>query len=241
MTTPADNTPYGVILDAYLDAGLLQTGDDPSSEQIATGMRRLRDLINVEQTQGLKLWVNVDTAVPLVAAQATYTLAPGGDVDMTKPLRVLQAYYADDNTPANRRPLIAMSWNEYLNLGQVAQQGAINSYFVNKQAASLIVTFWPTPSTEAATGTAHLLLQVQITNPTTLTETMQFPTEWRMFLHWGLAAEVCTGQPQSVIQRCEQKAALYRRALEDWDVEDAATLFQPDPRSGYNNGQMSFR
>jgi hypothetical protein len=29
-----------------------------------------------------------------------------------------------------------------------------------------------------------------------------------------------------------QKAEFYRAALENWDVEDAATTFQPDQRAG---------
>ncbi len=239
MTIPSINTPNGVITDAYMDAGLLPLGDVPTGEQYAMGMRRLRDLINFFGTKGLKLWVNVDTAVTLVAGTAQYTLGPSGSVDMTKPLRVIQAYYQDNSTPANRYPLNVLSWNDYLTLSQVAQQGAINSYFVNKQQVLLEVTFWPTPDTTAATGTAHLLLQAQITNPTELDETMNFPEEWRMALRWGLAADLATGQPEAVINRCEQKAEMYRTALEDWDVEDAPTQFQPDPRSQY--AASSFR
>lgn len=239
MTTPAINTPNGVIVDAYTDAGLISLGDELSGEQYAVGMRRLRDVINFFGTKGLKLWVNVDTSVTLVAGTAQYTLGPSGSVDMTKPLRVIQAYYQDDSSPANRRPLNVLSWNDYLTLSQVAQQGAINSYFVNKQQTLLYVTFWPTPDTEAATGTAHLLLQTQITNPTELDETMNFPEEWRMALRWSLAADLATGQPDAIIQRCEQKAEYYRTMLEDWDVEDAPTQFQPDPRSQY--AASSFR
>ena len=66
MTAPADNTPASIIGDAYFDAGIVQEGDSPSSEQIVTGMRKLTDIINIWQTQGLKLWLNVDTTVPLL-------------------------------------------------------------------------------------------------------------------------------------------------------------------------------
>lgn len=237
---PASNTPNGIITDAMVDAGLIQLGDSPSSEQLAANMRRLVDVINFEQTQGLKLWVNVDTAVTLTAGQATYTFTPSGDVDMTKPLRVLQGYYLYTSTNV-RRPLTVLSWNDYLTLGQAgtlsANRGAINSYFVDKQATTLSVTFWLCPdSTEASNGTAHVLLQTKITNPTNLTETMSFPDEWRMFLRWALADDIATGQPQAIMDRCAGKAAAYRAALEDWDVEDAPTRFTPDNRSQYATG-----
>ena len=230
MTAPADNTPISIINDAYFDAGLLQEGDTLNGEQIVSGMRRLTDIVNLWQTQGCKLWLNVDTPVPLAEGQQTYRLAPGEDVDMAKPLRVLDAYYSDAN--GIRRPLTPLAWADYLRLSQINQQGQINSYFVDKQAQALSVFFWLTPDATAATGTVHLLTQVQVTNFINLTETMNFPIEWRIALRWGLADEICTGQPQAIMDRCQQRAQSYRAALEDWDVEDAPTRFAVDLRNG---------
>ena len=237
MTAPADNTPISIIGDAYIDAGLLAQGETPGGEQIVEGMRKLTDLINLWQTQGLKLWLNVDTPVTLVDGQGTYTLSPTGDVAMVKPLRVIQAWYQDVN--AVRRPLTVLSWDEYTRLSQVTQTGAVNSYFVNKQATALSVFFWLIPDATAATGTAHLLLQTQVTNFISVTETMNFPIEWRIALRWGLADEICTGQPQAIMDRCQQRAMAYRTMLEDWDVEDAPTRFTPDQRTQY--GSNNFR
>ena len=223
MTTPADSTPASIIQDAYFDSGWLQEGQTCNGEQIVAGMRKLTDLVNLWQTQGLKLWLNVDTPVPLVAGTSTYTLGPAGSVVMPKPLRVLEAWYAD--ATGIRRPLTPLAWNDYSRLSQVTNQGAINSYFVNKQQAQLSVFFWLTPDANAALGVAHLLTQVQVTNFISLTETINFPIEWRIALRWGLADELATGQPQSIMDRCAQRALAYRTALEDWDVEDAPTRF----------------
>jgi len=228
MTAPVDNTPISIIQDAYFDAGLLQEGESLNSEQITSGMRKLTDLVNLWQTQGVKLWLNVDTPITLVAGQGTYTLGPVGSVVMVKPPRILDAWYADVN--GIRRPLVVMSWNDYVRLSQITQVGAINSYFVDKQQTQLSVFFWLVPDATAATGTAHLLTQVQVTNFVNLTETMNFPIEWRIALRWGLADEICTGQPQAIMDRCQQRAAAYRTTLEDWDVEDAPLRFTPDAR-----------
>jgi hypothetical protein len=239
MPAPNDNTPISVINDAYFDAGITQEGQTPNSEQIVTGMRKLTDLVNLWQTQGLKLWLNVDTPVPLVAGQGTYVLGPGSatGIDMTKPLRVIEAYYVDVN--AIRRPLIVLSWNDYIRLSQITQIGQLNSYFVNKQQTQLSVFFWLIPDAEAATGMAHLLLQTQVVNFINVTETLNFPIEWRIALRWGLADELSTGQPQAIMDRCQQRAAMYRTQLEDWDVEDAPTRFVPDSRGGYAAGSFS--
>jgi len=240
MTTPDINTPYAIITDAMMDAGKLQEGDDPSPEQLASNMRRLRDIINTCQTQGLKLFLNQDITVPLVAGQATYTFGPSGDVVMTKPLRVIQGYYLF-TTGSIRRPLTPLAWNDYLTLGQAgiaaANQGAINSYFVDKKATPLSVTFWLCPdTTEAANGAVHLLMQIQAANPISLVETTAFPEEWRMYLRWALADDISTGQPQAIMDRCTQRAQSYRTMLENWDVEDARTNFAPDMQRGYPTG-----
>jgi hypothetical protein len=237
MTAPADNTPASIIADAYFDAGIIQEGDSPNSEQIASSMRRLTDLINFEQTQGVKLWLNVDTAIPLVSGQGTYVLSPTGDVVMPKPPRAIQGYYIDSSSI--RRPLTVLSWDDYIRLSQITETGAINSFFVNKKATELSVFFWLIPDATAATGVAHLLLQTQVTNFISCTETMNFPAEWRIFLHWALADELSTGQPQAIMDRCQQRAERYREALENWDVEDAPTRFTPDTQQ--RQGFGSFR
>lgn len=237
MTAPASNTPAAIIGDAYFDAGILQEGQTPNSEQLVIGMRKLTDLVNLMQTQGLKLWLNVVTVVPLTAGQSTYTFSLTGDVVMTKPLRVLEAIYVDDCE--SRRPLNVLSWNDYMRLNNITQEGALNSYFVDKRQTSQVVFFWLTPDTQAALGTVELLHQVQVTNFIQVNETMNFPIEWRIALRWGLADELATGQPQAIMDRCQQRAATYRTMLEDWDVEDAPTRFTPDARSQYYSG--SFR
>jgi hypothetical protein len=126
-----------------------------------------------------------------------------------------------------------MSWDDYLRLGNAgtltANRGTISQYFVNKLATELQVTFWLCPNAaEAANGTAHVLLQTQVTNPTELDETTVFPEEWRMALRWGLADDWCTGQPQSIMDRCAARAKAYREALEDFETEDAPTQFVPN-------------
>ena len=96
MTAPAENTPSAIIEDALFDAGILQEGDHPNPEQYVKASRRLRDIINTEQIKGIKLWLNVDTSVPLVSGQGTYAAGahetlgnaaerkPGADADRSE-------------------------------------------------------------------------------------------------------------------------------------------------------------
>jgi len=227
----SDNTPAVIIADAMEAAGLLGDGDTPTADQQSRYLRKLRDLVRFEQTQGLKLFLNQNFPIRLTPGQTTYTLGPGGNYEMDKPKRVISAFY--ENTQGIRRPLNPLSWDEYNRLAQVTHQSAINAYFVDKQATQLTVSFWPAPDVLTAAGTVYLLLQLSITAPLDLTSATSFPDEWRMYLVWALADQLASGQPETIMLRCQQKAEIYRMALEDWDVEDPSTQFQPDARMQY--------
>jgi hypothetical protein len=230
MSSPDETSAYVCICDAMEDAGLIGEGDEPSSEQLAKYLRKLNKMINTWQTQGLRLWLQYDLPVPLVAGQNPYTIGPGGNVNMTRPLRVLDScYYLDQYQ--NRRNLIALSRDDWSRLSQVTQIGQINSYFVDKQQYQLIVWFWLVPDTNAATGTVHLLIQQQVEQLVSITDDMNFPIEWFLALEWGLADQICTGQPEVIVDRCEKMAAKYFDALNNWDSEDSSTSFAPDQRS----------
>ena len=219
------NTVYGIINDAMHDAGFLEEGEDPNSEQLSSNFRRLNDIINLWQTQGLKLFLLEELTITLVAGTSTYSIGPGKTINMVKPSRILDAYV---KTPDNvKRPLIAISWKDW-NLLPTVSDGTITSYFVNKLSDYLEVRFWNTPSTSEALNTVVALIQREVVNPINLQDDMDFPQEWRIALRWGLADDICSGQPAAIMDRCAQRAAIYRDALESWDVEDASTSFAPD-------------
>ena len=106
-----------------------------------------------------------------------------------------------------RRPLSEISRSDYTYLSQTNSKGEPNSYFVDKQATKLDLYLWLVPdSTSATNGTVHLIAQTQVTGFVLVTETMNFPIEWRIALRWGLADELATGQPQAIMDRCQQRS-----------------------------------
>lgn len=210
------------------NAGLLAAGEEPTPEQYVKALNRLNDLVNYFQTKGIKLWLNSLQTIQLTAGVASYTFP-------VPVKRMLEAYYFDNSVPSISRPLNILSWNTYETLGNPGQLGPVNSIFVNKQIIPT-VTLWLVPDAQAATGTVRALVQTAVKNVVSLTDDMAFPNEWYMALHWGLAAEICTGQPEQIVQRCEKKAEAYRIALEDWDVEDASVTFSPDMRQRRPSG-----
>lgn len=235
MPVSVSNTVYGIIADAMADAGLLQEGSDPNSEQLAIYMRRLCDIINLWQTQGLKLFLMEELSVPLVADQTAYTMNPSG-LSPTKHLRIMQGRI-ENNAGALVRVLRPISWNEWNSLPH-NNSGVVTGYLVDKQPESLTVSLWNKPADTEAVNIAIFLVHKQVENPYNLESNVAFPQEWRIALRWGLADDICTGQPQAIMDRCQNRAEIFRSALEDWDVEDTSVSFAVGA-SGYQGG--SFR
>lgn len=223
MPVSTSNSAYGIIRDAMQDAGLLQEGDDPNSEQLATYMRKLCDIINLWQTQGLKLFLLDEVSVPFVSGQISYPVNPAAGLIPTKNLRILQGRVQNASGQL-LRILTSLSWNEWNTLPH-DQTGSVTGYFVDKQVTSLVVNTWPIPDDNEASNQAIFLVHTQAANPYNLESDVSFPQEWRIALRWGLADDICTGQPEAIMQRCQSRAEAFRSALEDWDIEDTEVRF----------------
>lgn len=249
MTQPAAiQNALGIITDAMIDVGKLRMGGEPGSEDLAQNSRRLNKLINYLMTQGCKLFLIEDVQLTLVPPLPNgngvnlYTLGPTGTVVMQKPLRVISAYYLYNGTGANSNqyPLVPISYpDEWNRLSNLLSPGPVNSYAVDKQSVNLNVHLWNPPDAfTCSNGSVVLQVETSVTNFTGLTDTMQFPIEWSLALEWGLAEQISTGQPVAVQAKASAMAMKYIQALEDWDVEDADTMFQPDQRMYQNTGRF---
>ena len=232
MTTPTTfGTIYSLIRDGMVEAGYLGRGRDPTSDHLAMYTNKLNQTFNYLQTRpGLKLWLNQDLPITPIVGTNKYSLGPTGNVSMTKPIRAFDGYYTDANL--SRRPVPPIARSEYDMLSTTTQLGPITNFYPDKQQYSLDIYLWLTPDTQAAKGVFHLIITQQVTQIVSLTDQMSFPPEWYLALMWQFASEICTGQPQAVIDRCDKQAALHLDVLESWDVEDAGTYFVVDQRVG---------
>lgn len=234
--SPVAQTAYQIICDAMYDAGKIGLGQEPTSEESATNMRRLNKYVNYLQTKGIKLFVQTDYSLQAPILQQgvggqgnPYTFGPGGLINMTKPRRITEAYFVEPGSQT-RRPLIIASRTDWDTFSTVTTQGTITQFYVDKQIQTLNLYLWNIPDAFAATGQVHVIIDQQIPNFASITDQMAFPPEWSLTLEWGLAHQLSTGQPQSVIDRCRENWMYYEAELCDWDVEDAPTRFEPDSR-----------
>lgn len=228
---------------AMRDAGLLDFAQEPTSEDFRQYLGRLNALINFEQTQGLKLWLQQNVTMTPVLNQQVYAWGPGGDIIMPRPTRIIEGFFTFPLSATSgiqtRFPLTQLSRSDFNNLGVLNTPGITNSFFVDKQQAFLNVWLWLLPDLFTSQATVTFVTQTQINQAISLTDQMNFPIEWFQYLHWKLASEIDQGQPMAVQMKNDNNAEFYRTALENFDVEDTSTTIQADFRIYGNTGRFA--
>lgn len=219
-------TASAIITKAYQDAQRVARLVTPSSDQQTDGLDRLHDIVTLWQTQGLKLFLEQEVTVTLVEDQQTYSAMSGGDINVAHPLELKECVYWDSSDSA--RPLDIISRNEWAHLSDRTQTGSPTQVFAEKLYDRMNLRFWHIPDATAAEGTVKATFRIPSTNPATTAASVLFPSEWAIALRWALADELAAGMPEAVQTRCAQRAAVYKKMLEDWDVENDDTYFRPD-------------
>jgi hypothetical protein len=232
-----------VIELAMRDSGLLDREQYPNSSDYREYLTRLNLIINLEQTQGLKLWLQENVTFTPVLNQQSYAWGPTGDIQMPRPTRIIAGFYTFPLSATGgiqtRYPLYQMSRDEFNALGVLNVPGITNSFFVDKQQFNLIVWLWLLPDLFTSTASVTFVTQTQINQVISITDQMNFPIEWFEYLHWALAAEIDTGQPMAIQQQNNDNAEKYRMILENFDVEDTSTYLQVDPRMQFQSGRFA--
>lgn len=235
MTVAVYNSIDRMVRMAMFDAGLLEEGADPTPEQQNTNVQRLLDMIQVWQVEGCKLFLLRDVILPLQLNLSTYAIGNASpNLNMPKPLRVEDVYWRDA-AGTQHRDIFRVELHDWVRLPPAQPNSTITQFYEDRQNNWITIKFWNQPGSYDVSGQMHLVLRtIGQGGITSIADTItaNFPIEWAMALRWGLAADLCTGQPDSIVQRCERMAIHFKTILENFDVEAGGISFQPD-RSNY--------
>ena len=114
-------TATAIVTSGYRDAQKLARGAALPADLLSEGIDRLNDLVNLWQTQGLKLFLESEQTITLVAGQQTYSCMLGGDLNIPHPLEVKSMTYWDANS--NSRPLVPIGRDDWSALTNRMQTG----------------------------------------------------------------------------------------------------------------------
>ena len=226
---------------------VLQDGQVASVAQLNTCAEAMNIVLKNAQSAGLQLWTYQLIQIPCQTNKTTYTIgSTGADITNVRPLRIFPegnfVRFASGGQNYDT-PLNLLSRQEYMNMGNKGSTGIVNSlyYFpgidlsTGKTSPSTgYGTLYVYVSPMDTTRTVFLNAQRPIYDVSTGTDEIDFPQEWNVWLKWQVAAEVADEfeVPEARLQRVEAKAKYYHDQLQDWSVENAPFMIQPDFRMG---------
>lgn len=235
-------TSFTVTRDQVIEAAMrglsvLEEGANPSATAIQNASFSLNLIIKNWQKDGIKLWTVYDLIIPLTSGITTYSIGPVGTgalITADKPVKLIQSFLRNTSTTPNTdSPMQKISRQEYNMLGSKFSTGVTNSVFFNPGTTTSSVTVFLTPDSSTATNyDLYCTVQRPIFDMVKPSDNFDFPSEWFLGLKWALMAEMASDYDKTLQDRAyyDAKALMYKRELEDWDVEDASVYFIPDNR-----------
>jgi hypothetical protein len=196
-------TAESLIDTALVDLGAIdpEGGVAPTSSQYTYALRTLNLLVTSWQSLGMQVWCQKMTTKTLTLSDGTYTVGPGGDINVARPMGITQVYLRNTTSDYDH-PLTLISREEYLNLSNKSTEGTPTLYYYEPAydlpgsnsgaSAKGNLYLWPEPD---ATTVANYVLHLRYTRPiqdfSATSDSLDFPQEWFNAVRWNLAHQLC--------------------------------------------------
>jgi len=86
------DTALTLITDALLDLGVLADEEQPAASQASGALRKLNNMIDAWNIDGLLVYGSTQYVLPLVGNQQVYTIGTGGDLNVPRPTNITSAF-----------------------------------------------------------------------------------------------------------------------------------------------------
>ena len=182
-------TALQLLTDTLKLLGAIAGDEVPTAQEQSDGLLRLNELIDSWGTAAQTLLVAHREVVPLVSGQQTYTLAPGGDVDVPPPLALdAVSFVIAGSSPATEVFLELGTSQAYVALAQKTLAGSppqTVNYARTHSAGELWV--WPVPT---VAGSLVLYWQEALAQFPDLTTPVSLAAGYAKALRTNLAVEL---------------------------------------------------
>ena len=182
---PSPTAAIDLITRAMKLAQILEVGETPTAEESTDALATLNDILENWDTEPLSLWGNANDVVNTVAGQATYTIGPGGNFNIDRPVRVNAAYVTVGGVDFTVE-IIGQSQFNGINLKTQQQPIPYKMLYVAEFPLGLI-TLWPVPSQVVPLTLSMDRLLTQIP---TIATTINYPPGAAKALRYQLAVEL---------------------------------------------------
>lgn len=143
------STAGDMIRDALGLTRVYAPGDVVTGADMALGLRVLNRMMDSWSNEALACFARMEQSSPLVVQKATYTIGPGGDFDMARPLKLLSgdgAAYLQDAL-GNNFPITVVEQDQWNLIGNRTTTSDIpDTLFYDAQFPLGTINIFPTPT-----------------------------------------------------------------------------------------------
>ena len=236
MTT-SNSTVFNVTRDQIINGalrilGVLSTGQTADVGQITEAAEALNIFVKALEAEGMPQWGISTYAIPLTAAANTYQIGIGKTINISKPLKVIQAWNHDSTSNIDI-PMRLLTRQEYSMLGNKTSSGNPIQYYYEPRINYGVLSVFPTPSsTEATNNTIYITYQRTFEDFLAAGDTPDFPQEWLETLKYGLAVRLASeyGIDAESRRLLTQEYMIIKNAALSFGSEEGSLFFGIDRR-----------
>jgi len=180
-------TAQSLIQTAMELLGVYASGEVLSDADAERGLQVLNAMLDSWSNESLFCYAIQETSFPLVVGQAQYTLGPGGQINATRPLRLIEgpgaAYIQDTNL--NNYPVAVIPRDKWNMIGLRTNTSNIpDTLFYDPQFPLGIINIFPVP---LITYTVFFDAYLQISDFASLVTVMSLPRGYEAAIYNNLA------------------------------------------------------
>jgi len=222
-----NQTATQIIASAFELARVKDPIEPLTNDQTIRGMASFNKIIKYLQKNGMPLWAIKRDSITLVQSTQSYTCGAAGTGIGERPLRILEAFYRDGS---NDTQVEIIARTDYDKLGDKSAEGIPTQIYYDPQLTSGVLYVYNPADANAAGNTLHLIYHRPFEDIDSVSNDVDFPTEWYMALEYTLAVDIAlrSGIRSSRIGMLETKAKEYLYEVMWFDTENVSTQFQPD-------------
>lgn len=191
--------------------GAVASGEAPTSAESDDALIALNNLLESWQADKLLVYALTDTAFTLSAADASYTVGPGGNFALTpRPSKLENVFVRASNQDYPVELVEQDRWFNIIDKTSTSDLPLFAYYEPSMSTGTLLI--WPVPT---AAYSLHIVTWTPCSVLAALSTTVAFPQGWERALAYNLALELASEfgtQPSaSVVQiAVDSKAAIMR-------------------------------
>ena len=226
------DTALDHITDALERIGSYSPGEVLSAADSERGLSALNDMLDSWSNESLTTFAKLEQSVVFTPGQYQYTIGPNGNINSTRPLRILDGYgtcYVLD-TNGNRYPMDVLQQDEWNLIGNVAQVNANipSKLFYDPQFPLGIINVFPVPTIG---WTLFFDSWLQLAEFPDLVTVLTLPPGYRRAIRTNLAIELW---PYFKDEKTQPNAALVKAAMTSLgnikrtNIKEVVAIYDPE-------------